>query len=94
MLGFFIGLICGGLALYFMSRVTRALVRGSYIDILLPFFLNILSILMGLLPVAFLLPSELLYCGIGMSASLVLGAFGIFIIRSKESKGRDKIGHE
>ena len=94
MLGFLIGLVCGAAALHFMSRVTRAVVRGDYMAMLLPFFLNIISILAGLLPVAFLLPSELLYAGIGMSVSLVLGALSIFILRSRGAKGRDNSGHK
>lgn len=84
MAGFAIGLICGGMALFCLRKVTAGITSGNVQTMLLPLFGNILSVAAGLLLTALLFRDQLAWCGAAMAGTLIVGSVIIFIIRCKK----------
>ncbi|MDR3278286.1 MAG: hypothetical protein LBT12_05880 [Oscillospiraceae bacterium] len=85
-LGLVIGIVSGGAQLALLSRFTRALTGGDLgvktvgagiLQLFLPFAV--------LVACAFLIPKSLLWAGVGIAASLVLGGIILFIHMKKGS---------
>jgi hypothetical protein len=79
-LGLVIGIVSGGVQLALLSRFTRALTGGAFsartvgvgiLQLFLPFAVLVVC--------AFLRPASLLWAGVGIAASLVLGGIILFI---------------
>ena len=90
MVGFVIGIVCGVAELYLLSRLTLA-VQNSRTALILPLLLvKLLILAAAFVPVILYFRSDLLWCGVGISASLVIGAVIINFVNQRSGKGDKK----
>ncbi len=90
MVGFVIGIVCGAAELYLLSRLTLA-VQNSKTALILPLLLvKLLLLAVAFVPVILYFRSDLLWCGVGISASLVIGAVIINFVNQRSGKGDKK----
>jgi hypothetical protein len=93
MIGFAVGVVAGVLQFWLLSKFVNMVTGGSF-NIkgvalgLIQFFLPVI-ILVG---VGFLLREELLFCGIGIAAALLISSTAKFIAHTRKLKGRDNRG--
>jgi hypothetical protein len=87
MTGFFIGLVCGAGELFLLSRVIKAVTAGKSLQTLALVFGKILLFAAALVPVALFFPRELIWCGVGISSVLVVGAIIINVLSRRNGKG-------
>ncbi len=87
MTGFFIGLVCGAGELFLLSRLTGSIQAGISTKTVLIVVAKVLLYAAALVPVALFYPHELIWCGVGISSVLVIGAFVINMIQRKKGKG-------
>ncbi|HWQ06723.1 MAG TPA: hypothetical protein VN453_05835 [Feifaniaceae bacterium] len=87
MAGLLIGLVCGAGELYLLTRLTRALQNGESLKVLGIVFCKLLLFAAAIVPVAIYLRNDLLWCGIGISSALVIGAFIVNLIYQRKGKG-------
>lgn len=87
MAGFGIGLACGALELFLLTRLTRALQRGDSLRVLGIVFLKLLGFALAVTPVALFFRQDLIWCGVGISAVLVIGAIVYNILSRRGGKG-------
>ena len=90
MIGFVIGLVCGIAELYLLSRLTLAVQNGKTALILPMLFLKLVVLAIAFVPVILYFRNELLWCGVGVSASLVIGAVIINFVNQRSGKGDKK----
>ncbi len=90
MIGFVIGLVCGIAELYLLSRLTLAVQNGKTALILPMLFLMLVVLAIAFVPVILYFRNELLWCGVGVSASLVIGAVIINFVNQRSGKGDKK----
>ena len=90
MIGFVIGIVCGVAELYLLSRLTLA-VQNSKAALILPLLLvKHLVLAAAFDPVILYFRNDLLWCGVGISASLVIGAVIINFVTQRSGKGDKK----
>lgn len=87
MAGLLIGLVCGAGELFLLTRLTSALQKGESLKILGIVFLKLALFAAAIVPVALYLRSDLLWCGIGISSALIVGAFIVNIVSQRKGKG-------
>ena len=87
MIGFGIGLVCGAFELFFLKRLTMALQEGRSLQTLGIVLLKVLFFALALVPVALFFRGDLIWCGVGISSVLVIGAFILNILGRKSGKG-------
>ena len=87
MIGFGIGLVCGTVELFLLKRLTLALQNGKSLQTLGLVLLKILFYACALVPVALFFRRDLIWCGVGISSVLVVGAFVINVLLRKNGKG-------
>ncbi len=90
MIGFGIGVVCGIAELYLLSRVTLAVQNGKTALILPLLLVKLIILAVAFVPVILYFRSELLWCGVGISASLVIGAVIINFVNQRSGKGDKK----
>jgi len=89
LIGFLIGLACGGGEIYLLTRLTLAVQKSESGKIVGYVFLKLLLLACAFVPVILFFRQDLLWCGVGISATLVLGAV-IINWRSQRSGKGDK----
>ena len=87
MIGFGIGLVCGAFELFLLHRLTLALQAGKSLQTLGVVLLKVLFYALALVPVALFFRRDLIWCGVGISSVLVIGAFLLNILSRKSGKG-------
>ncbi|MEN6634303.1 MAG: hypothetical protein ABFC56_00455 [Clostridiaceae bacterium] len=87
MSGLLIGLVCGAGELFLLTQVTKAVSAGQSLKTLAIVFAKILLFAAALVPVALFFPRELIWCGIGISSVLVVGAVVINVLMRRNGKG-------
>ena len=87
MSGFLIGLVCGAGELFLLTRVTKAVSAGRSLQTAALVFAKILLFAAALVPVALFFRRELLWCGIGISSVLVVGAVVVNVLMRRNGKG-------
>ncbi|NLI53734.1 MAG: hypothetical protein GX417_05340 [Clostridiales bacterium] len=87
MTGFLIGLVCGAGELFLLTRLTKSLQAGDSLKILGIVFGKVLLFAAALVPVALLFQRDLIWCGVGISSVLVVGAFVINVLMRRGGKG-------
>lgn len=87
MIGFLIGLVCGAGELFLLTRVTKAVSAGRSLQTLALVFAKILLFAAALVPVALFFRRDLLWCGIGISSVLVVGAVIVNVLMRRNGKG-------
>ena len=87
MIGFCIGLVCGAGELYLLTRLTRVLQEGKSLQTLGIMILKVLLFALALVPVALFFRKDLIWCGVGISSVLVIGALILNILSRKNGKG-------
>ncbi len=87
MTGFLIGLVCGAGELFLLTRLTKSLQAGDSLKILGIVFGKVLLFAAALVPVALFFQRDLIWCGVGISSVLVVGAFVINVLMRRGGKG-------
>ena len=87
MIGFVIGLVCGAFELLLLTRLTSTLQQGKSLQTLGIVLLKVLFYALALVPVALFFRKDLIWCGIGISSVLIIGAFVLNILSRKNGKG-------
>jgi hypothetical protein len=85
--GFLIGLFCGAGELFLLTRLTRALLSGETLKTLGFALCKVLLIAAALASVTIWFRDDLVWCGVGISAVLVIGAFVINLLKRRNGKG-------
>lgn len=87
MIGFGIGLVCGAGELFLLTRLVRALQNGKPLRTLGIVLLKVLLLSAALLPVALFFRTDIIWCGVGISSVLVIGAIALNILQRRNGKG-------
>ena len=87
MTGLLIGLVCGAGELFLLTQVTKAVSAGQSLKTVAIVFAKIFLFAAALVPVALFFRRELIWCGVGISSVLVIGAFVINVLMRKDGKG-------
>ncbi len=87
MTGFLIGLVCGAGELFLLARLTKAVSAGKSLQAFAIGFGKIVLYAAALVPVALAFPRELIWCGVGISSVLVVGAIILNVLQRKNGKG-------
>lgn len=87
MTGLLIGLVCGAGELFLLTRLTKSLLAGDTLKTLGFALCKILLIGAALASVTIWFREDLVWCGVGISSVLVVGAFVINIIKRRNGKG-------
>ncbi len=85
MIGLAIGILCGLLDLLLLYRLMSAVQKGEALKTIIYLFLKLLVIACAFVPTILFFRQDLLWCGVGISASLIVGAL-VFNIRSQGLK--------
>ncbi len=87
MTGFLIGLACGAGELFLLTRLTGSIQAGDSLKTLGIVTGKVLLYAAAFVPVALFFPRELIWCGVGISSVLVVGAFVINVLSRRGKKG-------
>ena len=87
MTGFFRGLLCGAGELFLLTRLIKAVSSGHSLKTLALVFGKIILFAAALVPVALFFPRELIWCGVGISSVLIVGAIVINVLMRRNGKG-------
>ena len=87
MAGLFIGLASGGAELFLLTRLTKAVLAGDTLKTLAVVLGKILVLAAALASVTIWFKHDLVWCGVGISSVLVVGAFVINVLLRKNGKG-------
>lgn len=85
--GLLIGLVCGAGELFLLTRLTNALLAGHTLKTLGFALCKVLLIAAALASVTIWFRSDLVWCGVGISSVLVVGAFVINFLKRRSGKG-------
>jgi hypothetical protein len=85
--GLFIGLVCGAGELFLLTRLTKSIQAGDSLKTLGLVFGKVLLFAAALVPVALFFRRDLIWCGVGISSVLVVGAFVINVLSRRDGKG-------
>ena len=87
MVGLLIGLACGAGELFLLVQVTRSIQSGDSLKTLGIVFAKVLLFAAALVAVALFFQRDLIWCGVGISSVLVIGAFVINVLMRRNGKG-------
>ena len=87
MAGLLIGLTSGGAELFLLTRLTKALLAGNTLKTLGIFLGKVVVLAAALASVTIWFKHDLIWCGVGISSVLVVGAFVINVLLRKNGKG-------
>ena len=87
MSGFLIGLVCGAGELFLLTRLTRSLLAGNALTTLGFAFGKIALLAAALTSVTIWFRADLVWCGVGISSVLVIGAFVLNLLKHRNGKG-------
>lgn len=87
MIGFGIGLVCGAVELFLLTRLVRVLHQENPLQTLGVILLKVLFYALTLGSVALFFRSDLVWCGVGMSSVLVIGGIVYNIVSRRNGKG-------
>ena len=87
MSGFLIGLVCGAGELFLLTRLTRSLLAGNPLKTLGFAFGKITLLAAALASVTIWFRHDLVWCGVGISSVLVIGAFVLNLLKHRNGKG-------
>jgi len=87
MIGFGIGLVCGAVELFLLKRLTLTLQQGKPLQTLGIILLKMLLYAGTLVPVALFLRDDLVWCGVGITSVLIIGAVVLNILSRRNGKG-------
>ena len=87
MVGLLIGLVCGAGELFLLVQVTRSIQSGDSLKTLGIVFAKVFLFAAALVPVALFYRRDLIWCGVGISSVLVIGAFVINVLMRRNGKG-------
>lgn len=87
MIGFLIGLVCGAGELYLLTQVTKSIQAGNSLKTLGIVVGKVFLFAAALVPVALFYQRDLIWCGVGISSVLVIGAFIINVLMRRDGKG-------
>ncbi|HWR24478.1 MAG TPA: hypothetical protein VN366_13450 [Feifaniaceae bacterium] len=90
MVGFLIGAVCGVFELYLLSRLTLAVQNGRTAYILPLVLVKLLVLAAAFVPVILYFRDDLLWCGVGISASLIIGTVILNVVTQRSGKGDKK----
>lgn len=90
MIGFIIGAVCGVAELYLLSRLTLAVQEGRSVQMLPLLLAKLLLLAAAFASVILYFRNDLLWCGVGISASLVIGAVIMNTLSQRSGKGDKK----
>lgn len=87
MVGLLIGLACGAGELFLLTRLTKLLLAGDTLKSAAIIFAKLLLFAATAVLVLLFFKDELIWCGVGISSVLVVGAFVINALMRKNGKG-------
>lgn len=87
MIGFGIGLVCGAVELFLLKRLTLTLQQGKPLQTLGIILLKMLLYAGSLVPVALFFRNDLVWCGVGITSVLIIGAVVLNILSRRNGKG-------
>ena len=87
MAGLFIGLASGGAELFLLTRLTKAILAGDTLKTLAVVLGKLFVLAAALASVTIWFKHDLVWCGVGISSVLVVGAFVINVLMRKNGKG-------
>ena len=87
MAGLIIGLAGGAAELFLLTRLTKAILAGDTLKTLAAVLGKILVLAAALSSVTIWFKHDLVWCGVGISSVLVVGAFVINVLMRKNGKG-------
>ncbi|MEA4871094.1 MAG: hypothetical protein VB062_10775 [Christensenella sp.] len=87
MFGLLIGLVCGAGELFLLTRLTKLLLAGDTLKAAAILFAKLLLFAAAAVSVLLFFKTELIWCGVGISSVLVVGAFVINARMRKSGKG-------
>lgn len=87
MFGLLIGLACGAGELFLLTRLTKLLLAGDTLKAVAIIFAKLILFAAAAASVLLFFKSELIWCGVGISSVLVVGAFVINAWMRKNGKG-------
>lgn len=85
--GLLIGLVCGAGELFLLTRLTKVLLAGAMLKSFVYLLFKFLLIAAALASVTIWFRSDLIWCGVGISAVLIIGAIIINIRNRRNGKG-------
>ena len=85
--GLLIGLLCGAGELFLLTRLTKSLLAGDTLKTLAFALCKVLLIAAALASVTIWFRQDLVWCGVGISSVLVIGAFVINFLKRRTGKG-------
>ncbi|MEZ4508902.1 MAG: hypothetical protein R2881_04430 [Eubacteriales bacterium] len=85
--GLLIGLVCGAGELFLLTRLTKVLLAGDMLKSFVYLLFKFLLIAAALASVTIWFRSDLIWCGVGISAVLIIGAIIINIRNRRNGKG-------
>ena len=87
MVGLLIGLACGAGELFLLTRLTKLLLAGDTLKSAAIIFAKLLLFAAAAVLVLLFFKDQLIWCGVGISSVLVVGAFVINAVMRKNGKG-------
>jgi len=85
--GLLIGLVCGAGELFLLTRLTKVLLAGDMLKSFVYLLFKFLLIAAALASVTIWFRSDLIWCGVGISSVLIIGAIIINIRNRRNGKG-------
>ncbi|PKM39794.1 MAG: hypothetical protein CVV04_08405 [Firmicutes bacterium HGW-Firmicutes-9] len=85
--GLLIGLVCGAGELFLLTRLTKVLLAGDMFKTFIYVLFKFLLIAAVLASVTIWFRSDLIWCGVGISSVLIIGAIIINIRNRRNGKG-------
>ena len=85
--GFMIGLVCGEGELFLLTRLTRSLLAGKSLSTLGFALGKVLLLAAALASVTIWFRNDLVWCGVGISSVLIVGAFVLNLLKRRNEKG-------
>jgi len=87
MIGFGIGIVCGAVELLLLKRLTLTLQLGKPLQTLGIILLKMLLYAGTLVSVALFFQKDLVWCGVGITSVLIIGAVVLNILSRRNGKG-------
>jgi hypothetical protein len=85
--GFLIGLLCGAGELFLLTRLTPALLSGDLLKALGYLFGKLFLLAAALASVTIWFRQDLVWCGVGISGVLLIGALVINLLKRRKGRG-------
>ncbi len=89
MLGFFIGIVCGAMELFFLQRLINAMLGGQTLKVGLLALLKLAVLAATLSIVIIFARQDLVWCGVGITGCLIGGSVILFL-KNAGMKGGNK----